>query len=79
MTVEPSFFLKPDFRLQPHPAVQRGPCLIEPIFVQFEEGFAQSFERFAQLALALGFERPADFSERPLGLEWVQVKRHMFT
>jgi hypothetical protein len=37
--------------------------------VQFEEGFAQPFERSAQLALALGFQRLAEFAERPLGLE----------
>jgi hypothetical protein len=56
-------------RLDPHPAIQCRPRLIQPVFVQFEEGFAQPFERSAQLALALGFQRLAEFAERPLGLE----------
>ena len=49
--------------VQPHPAIQRRPRLIKPILMKFKEGFAQPFERIAKLALALGFERPAEFSE----------------
>ncbi len=54
---------------QPQPPIQRSPRLIESVFVQFEEGDAQPFERIAKLALALGFQRLAEFAERPLGLE----------
>ena len=56
-------------RLDPHPAIQCRPRLIKSVFVQFEEGFAQPFERIAKLAPSLGFQRLAEFAERPLGLE----------
>jgi hypothetical protein len=54
---------------QPQQSIQSRPRLIEPIFVQFEERNAQPFERFPELALALGFQRLAELAERPLGLE----------
>ena len=59
----------PHLRFHAQPPIQRRPRLIEPVFVQFEEGFAQTFERIAKLALALGFQRLAELAERPLGLE----------
>ena len=31
----------PRLRFQPHPPIQSGPHLIQLVFVQFEEGFAQ--------------------------------------
>ncbi len=68
-----------DLRLQPQSRLQRTPRLIKSVFVQFEEGFAQPFERFPELSLALGFQRLAELPERPPRLERMQVKRHMFT
>jgi hypothetical protein len=59
----------PHLFLQPQPSVQHTPRLIEAIFVQFEEGFALPFERLSELTPALGFQRLAEFAERPLGLE----------
>jgi hypothetical protein len=50
-------------RLDPHPAIQCRPRLIKSVFVQFEKGFAQPFERIAKPALALGFQCLAELAE----------------
>lgn len=36
---------------------------MKPIFMQFEEDFAQPFERIAKLAPTLGFQRLAELAE----------------